>query len=70
MKYPHELEWPSLTVKGWQIKISIYFYLRNSEYSIHKLFIGIHDENTESNYLMIAKVIINLLGPNSKWWFF
>ena len=51
---------------GCQIKISIYFYLRNSEYSIHKLIIGTHTDNTEPNYLMIAKVKINLLGPNSE----
>jgi histone-binding protein RBBP4 len=52
MVITHELEWPSLTV-SWMPEKSI-----NTEYSLQKLVLGTHTDNTETNYLMIAKVRI------------
>lgn len=52
MVITHELEWPSLTVQWMPEKTT------NNDYSLQKLILGTHTDNTEINHLMIAKIRI------------
>lgn len=48
----HALEWPSLTVQ-W---LPDMHKMSDKEYAVHKMLLGTHTSNSESNFLMIAEV--------------